>query len=139
VNTQANHQAECALLRVPTNYADSAEPTPFAYALKKPAATNPQAYGIGARITCVDRAIIRRFFDVESPAPVADAVEKQDKRPIRLSLRSRMEPLPAELEYRLSQLKAGYRRVLMDCDVLLIEPATRRIVDVMRNAAAVPA
>jgi hypothetical protein len=44
--------------------------------------------------------------------------------------------LPWDLEYRLSPLGAGYQRVMVGRDVLLIEVAMRRIVDVMHNADA---
>jgi len=135
VNIETVHRTECALLRV----SPRAAPAPFAYAAKKQTlAPGPSAYCIGCRITYVDRAIIRRFFDDHH-------LERQEShqrsgrqlRSVgRLAHRSRVEQLPAKLEYKLSRLNAGYQRVLVDGDVMLIEPATRRIVDVMHNAAA---
>jgi hypothetical protein len=44
--------------------------------------------------------------------------------------------LPAELERKLSPVPAGHERVLVDHNVLLVETATREVVDVLRNACA---
>ena len=81
------------------------------------ARTSRSRYDIRTCITHIDRAIIRGYLhEYRSPSTT------------RL--------LPPELEHKLSVLPAGYERILADDDVLLVQTATHRIADVMRNACA---
>ena len=96
-------------------------------ALLQPLADKPRrhrrhAYGPGARITYIDRAIIRQYFAGVGGDTAA-----------------RSQALPDDLERSLSSLEPGLMRVLDGTDVLLVEKATRKVVDVMQHAAAVAA
>ena len=126
-NEQSNAYSRCVLLK------------PVA-AQSAPAAARRQtrsAYDIGSRITCIDRQIIRRYF-----ARAAKSVER--RLPHTSSGRGMFESwpqavgrqLPADLERTLSALNADLTRILDGSDVLLVERATRRVVDKMKNAAA---
>lgn len=101
--------------------------------------TTHHPYELAVRITCLDRAIIRQHF--------AEHRAGQGEEPTRATygswlhyarLPSRLQTkrLPCKLELKLSALTAGYQRVLVDGDVLLIETGTRRFVDAMHNASA---
>ncbi|MEO7726139.1 MAG: hypothetical protein ABIS45_02725 [Burkholderiales bacterium] len=83
------------------------------------------AYGPGARITYVDRAIIRQYFS-----------GSRRYGPPRVFRASANAGLPQDLERSLSALEPEFARVLDGADVLLVETATRKVVDVMQNAAA---
>jgi len=102
-------------------------------------------YNIRPRITHIDHVIIRGYLHEHHAASATDHAQKQiqdpglrrqwvlnDKLPSRLL----MQPLPRELERKLSALPVGYKRVLVDDDVLLVNSAMRAIVDMMRNACA---
>lgn len=142
--TQEAGNTLCALLQPEAaNRMHGAKPASFAYA-----AAETGAYGIGGRITCVDRTIIRRYFQVVRRERIAGG--KAKPRTHQNSCRQwqpggslpgklRAESLPRDLEYKLSPLNDGYQRVLVECDVLLIEAATHSIVDVMQDADAVMA
>ncbi len=147
MNIQETSHTACALLqavpRVMSNLQASARSVPFSYARNNRATVNRSIYGSGARITCVDRAIICRYFHEcrrqsitgggKRPQP---SLRGQRFLGGRLPFKLRTELLPSGLESKLSTLNAGYQRVFVDGDVLLIEAPTRRIVDVMQNADA---
>jgi hypothetical protein len=94
------------------------------------------------RITGVDRAIISRYFeDRWSPASVTRSARppKMRRRWMiggKLPATVRTDALPRQLESKLSRLDPGFERLLTGCDVLCIELANSRIVDVMHNAGA---
>jgi hypothetical protein len=92
--------------------------------------TERSAYEIGARITCLDRTIIRRYY-----SRMADAqhmrLTMSGAHAGRLQAHTR---LPQELERKLSPLSPGFRRALDGADIVLIEVATNRVVDVMKDA-----
>jgi hypothetical protein len=93
-------------------------------------------YAVAVRITCLDRAIIRQHFAEHRSARAEGQVREPGsvhRHEAALSSRLRTKLLPCALELKLSALAAGYQRVLVDGDVLLIETATRRFVDAMRN------
>ena len=94
------------------------------------AAIRADTYQIEPRITCVDRAIIRDYFHQHNfDEPVRPAWEKAlFPEPHR--------QLPWELERRLSVQFPGYERIWVGGDVLLVEIATREIVDAMRDICA---
>jgi hypothetical protein len=102
-------------------------------------------YDIRARFTHIDRAIIRGYFQyycrpsvigsITTRMPAMDTPWWQTPDG-QLPRALHAKPLPAALERMLSALSAGYQRVLVDDDVVLIDPATREIVDVMRHARA---
>ena len=98
------------------------------------AGTPSDRYEIGIRITHIDRAIIRGYLHeyhfVLKPSPELRMPRMPGS---KLPSRLRTQSLPAELERKLSAMPTGYERVLVDGDVLVVEPATREIVDVMRN------
>jgi hypothetical protein len=109
----------------------------------------PDRDGAMVRMTCIDRAIINIYF--HAGACAARTVRASGHRAHhqlfsqwlpgwRLPRKLRLETLPAELERKLSAIGPYYKRVRINCDVLLIEDATRRVVDVMHNvdAAEVP-
>lgn len=92
---------------------------------KSRGASRADDYQIEPRITSVDRAIIRDYFHQhlleESVRPAWNkAVFPEPHR-----------QLPWELERRLSAPFPGHERIVVGNDVLLVETATRKIVDVM--------
>lgn len=87
------------------------------------------AYQIVPRITYVDRAIIRDYFRQHDLVPRLRPADREVLFP-----EFRKVLLPDELECRLSVPFPGHERILAGNDVLLVETATREIVDVMREA-----
>ncbi len=84
-------------------------------------------YRPGPRITCLDRAVIDEYFREcrETGDPHAAAAPAAAQ---RLLLRE----LPAELEHRLSRLPVGLERAWKGSDLLLIETASGRVIDIAR-------
>jgi hypothetical protein len=152
MHTQEAGNIACALLRVVPNrvkdFVVRAEPVAFSDAEKKEASAKPMGSVSGVRMNCVDRAIIRIHFQECRHEPNTTGAEPyRSRRQLsgqwltgwKLPSKLRTEPLPAELECKLSALNPDYKRVVVNGDVLLIEAATRRVVDVMQNANAVMA
>jgi hypothetical protein len=147
MHTQEAVHSQCALLQTNPGSAHHVErrtrAEPFAYA-EQDAATKPADYSVGARITCVDRAIIRTYFaesESEVPTVAAGGYEKPRRRSRRdWTAYGRLLPqtgarvLPANLEEKLSALQPGYKRLTVGSDVLLIETASRKILEIMHNA-----
>jgi len=126
MNIQETSGTECVLLRVaPAN-----------------AAATPSIYGGGNRITCVDRAVISRYFEGRCARAGVAGPEMSWRSSRRWIVGGRLPAslyevtLPPQLECKLSTLDAGYQRLLAGGDVLCIEIASLRIVDVMHNACA---
>jgi len=93
-------------------------------------------YEIAPRITQIDRAIIRGALHQQASSTLKPGLRVQRMAGQRLPRGVCVSPLPAKLERKLSALPTDFERVLVDCDVLLMQSATREIVDVMRNACA---
>ena len=108
---------------------------PLAYAPKDRVVARSDAYKIGPRITYVDRAIIRDYFSQHAHRPTRRPTDMTTLR----SAPPRSLSLPHELECKLSVLPAGYARILSGGTVLLIETATRAIVEVMGNSCEMAA
>lgn len=87
---------------------------------------------LGPRITYIDRVIIRNYFQYDSGAPLLKSARRL-ARSAAVSWDADAASLPPELEARLSALPAGYRRVLVGSDALLVEPVSRAIVDVLKD------
>lgn len=96
---------------------------------KNRAAITGDAYQIVPRITYVDRAIIRDYFSQHDLVPLLRPADRGVLFP-----EFRKVLLPDELECGLSAPFPGHERILVGNDVLLVETATREIVDVMRDA-----
>jgi len=106
-----------------------------------------QTYSFGSRITYIDRAIIRRYFEEHSGQLAvgfngARSTGHSKSMPswipgTALPANLQVRHLPPGLEYKLSTLKIGYERVLVGNDVLLIETPKRIVVDEMQNSGAV--
>ncbi len=95
-------------------------------------------YEIAARITHIDRAIIRSHFqDNVSILPVERReTHRQPTLPMWLPSAVHQTPLPRELERKLSLLPQEYARVLVGRDVLLIESATGTVIDILHQVRA---
>lgn len=65
------------------------------------------------------------------PPGLARHIEKNGTLP--RGLERRIEPLPRDLQDRLPRLDAGFERVILGGDVLLIEIGTSRILDLLKN------
>jgi hypothetical protein len=128
-----------------SNFAPSAERVSIAGAEHAGVSAKPAGEGAAVRMTCMDRAIINIHF--RGFHRVSSSVRTENHRLLRrlcgqwlpgwrLPAKLRAEPLPAELERKLSVLNPGYSRVQVNCDVLLIEATTRRVVDVLQNVDA---
>lgn len=133
MNTQQTGHSGCALVRPPQ--ADDAESSTIGS--KNDESKSAATYGIGHRITCVDRAIIRRHIESSRAALTSYPVQMRNwQTGGKLPANLRTAQLPPDLEFKLSPLGAGYQRVIVGRDVLLIDVAMGRIVDVMQNADA---
>jgi hypothetical protein len=131
MNFRETSGAECVLLRAETENA----------------AATQSIYGGCNRITCVDRAVISRYFEDRRMCASVPASELSSRSRRRWIIGGRLPAalhavtlhevrLPRQLESKLSTLDAGYERLLTGGDILCIEIASLRIVDVMRNAGA---
>lgn len=95
-------------------------------------------YEIAARITHIDRAIIRNYFQDHFASLPLERREnpRQPSLPMWLPSHVKQNPLPSALECKLSQLPDGYERVLVGRDVLLVESDTRTVVDILHQTGA---
>jgi hypothetical protein len=93
-------------------------------------------YDIGPRITHIDRAIIRNYFQDRgiSLPPERRQLLRHPSVPMQLSPRVSQNALPLDLERKLSQLPDHCERVLVGRDVLLVESDTRTVVDILHQA-----
>lgn len=128
MRTHVASNIPCALVRPPSSISGvqlRALPDPCSGAKKDSRADD---YQVEPRITYVDRAIIRDYFHQHRLDESVGPAWKKALFP---------EPhrqLPWELECRLSVPFPGQERVLVGSDVLLVETATREIMDVMHIA-----
>jgi len=108
--------------------ADGTEPSPS------------DAYGVAARITHIDRAIIRSYFhDSASLPPERRETWRQPTLPLALSAKARQASLPLQLERKLSLLPKEFERVLVGRDVLLVESETGAVIDILHHLGALAA
>ena len=84
------------------------------------------------RITHIDRTMIRTYFrpHANGRTPLLPEVSSGDRR-VAPHLGPRR--LPQDLEQKLSLLPAGYQRVIVGNDVVLVELASRVVIDVVRE------
>ena len=134
MRTHAAGNIPCALVRPPPSVSGAAlrdlSKAPSGTKQNR-AAIRADTYHIEPRITCVDRAIIRGYFHQHNlDEPVQPAWKKA------LFPEAHRQLLPQELESRLSVAFPGHERILVGSDVLLVETASREIVDVMRDIYA---
>lgn len=100
---------------------------------KNRAAIRADTYQIQPHITGVDRVVIRDYFHQHNLDELVRPAWKKSLFP-----GAHRQLLPQELESQLSVAFPGHERILVGSDVLLVETATREIVDVMRNARTGP-
>ena len=95
-----------------------------------------EIYGVGPRITHIDRAIIRNYFQDYGMTlpPERRRHARQLTLPAQLSPQVSQNALPLELERKLSQLPENCERVLVGRDVLLVDSRTRSVVDILHHA-----
>lgn len=131
MRTHAASNIPCALVRPPSSVSGvqlHALPDTCSGTKRNHGASRADDYQVESRITYVDRAIIRDYFHQhrldESVVPAwKKALFPEPHR-----------QLPWELERRLSVPFPRHERVLVGSDVLLVETATREIMDVMHIA-----
>lgn len=101
-------------------------------------ARSNEIYKIAPRITHIDRAIIRSYFagDASRLPQERRGNPRQPALPMWLPPQVEQHALPRELECKLSLLPEGYERVLVGRDVILVEPETRAVVDVLHQSRA---
>jgi hypothetical protein len=126
MSTHESRGSECALLRTEPESGEDWQ----------------DSNGSANRLTRADRVIIARYFDGRwSLANVTRPARPSKLRRRwmiggRLPATLRTDALPRELASELSALDPGYERLLVGCDVLCIELANSRIVDIMHDAGA---
>lgn len=112
---------------------------------KKPKPEAASGSEVSVRFVDHDKVVIREYFRSASsgasglPPGLAKrqqlppGLQKQirEKGTLPPGLQKRL--LPGELEGRLSRLPPGYERVIVGADVLLVEIATRVIVDILAD------
>jgi hypothetical protein len=93
-------------------------------------------YETGARITCIDRAIIRAYFHSNDEGAPARRKKSEGYAKRAAGQRDRdARFLPEDLERRLTPLPGGYSRMLRGSSVILVEDETHKIIDAVRGVA----
>lgn len=96
---------------------------------------------VDVRFSDRDRAIIEQYYARQKPKKAPPGLAKRDSLPPGLGKRDRLPPglqargLPGDLASRLSPLPAGYVRLLVGADVVLMNSSTRVMVDIVRGVA----
>ena len=131
MRTHSASNNPCALVRPPPSVSSAAlrdlSKAPSGTKQNR-AAIRADTYQIEPRITYVDRAVIRDYFHQHL---LEESVRPAWKKAL---FPEPHRQLPWELERRLSALFPGHERIVVGNDVLLVETATREIVDVMHVA-----
>lgn len=94
--------------------------------------------------TTAERTVITRWFTTnQSNLPpglakretLPPGLERQlrERGTLPPGLRDKIQPLPVELEKELVQLPTGYRRVVIAGNVIVMNPTTGLIYDIVRN------
>lgn len=94
--------------------------------------------------TTAERTIITRWFTTNRsnlPPGLAKretlppGLERQlrERGTLPPGLQSKIQPIPVELERQLTALPSGYRRVVIAGNVIVMNPATGLIYDIVRN------
>jgi hypothetical protein len=95
--------------------------------------------------TTQERTVILDWFRVSSTRGLPPGLAKREQLPPGLEkqlrergtlppgLQKKIQPLPIELERRLTVLPTGYRRVFIGGNVILMNPTTGLIYDIVRN------
>jgi hypothetical protein len=130
----------CALVRpMPRVPAARRRMIPRAGARHGHARTHGYPYSTEPRITHIDRAIIRAYFRQVGSMAAQTAQEFQPELRTRLTAVQPLTPqlqmasLPNELEQKLSVLAAGYQRLQAGSELLLIETASGKVIDVLQD------
>jgi hypothetical protein len=93
--------------------------------------------GIDIRFTYADKNIIRDYYRRNLPPGLAKrstlppGLQKQLQRKGSLPPGLSTEPLPYDLEHKLSRLPEGYIRVRIETNILIMRAATKEIFDVL--------
>jgi len=117
-------RTQCALLRPTTGQA---------------ARVAPAASETGNRLTAADRETIARYFEGRWPRPKVARLHGRSRPRKRWMIGGKLPAgvrsagLPRELEQELTPLDAGYVRLMVGAEILCVEEATSKIMDVMRN------
>lgn len=88
-----------------------------------------------------DRAIIQQYYAKHRPKKTPPGQAKRESLPPGLDKRDRLPPglqargLPGDLVSRLSPVPAGYVRLVVGTDVILMNSNTRVMVDIIRGVA----
>jgi len=88
-----------------------------------------------------DRALIAEHYRVTKPKKTPPGLAKREQLPPGLAKRDSLPPglqgrsLPRELESRLAALPAGYVRVVIGRDVVLMNRDTRVVLDILYGVA----
>ena len=94
-------------------------------------------YEIGPRITHIDRAIIRNYFQGRGEGlSERRRYARVPTRPAALSSQVSQHALPVELERKLSPLPDDCERVLVGRDVFLVQSNTGAVMDILHRAGA---
>jgi len=131
MSTHVNRNIPCALVRPPRSVSGAALRVlsgTCSGTRKSRGASRADDYQVEPRITYVDRAVIRDYFHQHL---LEESVRPAWKKAL---FPEPHRQLPWELERRLSALFPGHERIVVGNDVLLVETATREIVDVMHVA-----
>lgn len=88
-----------------------------------------------------DRAVIEQYYAKQRPKKAPPGLAKRQSLPSGLGKRDRLPPglqargLPGDLVARLSPVPAGYVRLVVGADVVLMNGSTRVMVDIIRGVA----
>jgi len=93
---------------------------------------------IDIRFTDADKYVIQDYYRRNLPPGLAKrstlppGLQKQLQRKGSLPPGLSAEPLPQDLERKLSRLPEGYIRVRIETDIFIMRAATKEIIDVLR-------
>lgn len=96
---------------------------------------------VDVRFSERDRAIIEQYYAGQRSKKSPPGLARRESLPPGVGRRDRLPPglqargLPGELTARLSPVPAGYVRLLVGADVILMNRSTRVLVDVMHGVA----
>jgi hypothetical protein len=97
---------------------------------------------VSISITASDRAVIERYYTARKQKGLPPGLAKRGGGlPPGLAKRDRLPPgldterLPQDLENQLSTLPAGYVRVRVGADIVLMDSRTQVVIDMIRDVA----
>jgi hypothetical protein len=134
------HETQCALVRLPLASHGKRRHRPGFGGTSRRPRTRSTTYESTPRITYIDRAIVRAYYEQQAAIPrvcrwddSAGCIYGPVHSNQILPQAAAAAPLPAELERKLSVLAPRFERLIVGDDIVLVETQSRVIYDVVQN------